>query len=988
MRKKLYILALFAMFCITGKAQVMNVKVTVLDANNRPVEGTIISIDNSQYDSSITNEAGIAELSAEKGDYITVELPNEYKKQVIVDSPVLKVKIDKNAKKLNFGYDLSTTKDKSTASISTVTAEDIDISGQINPGSTLFGLLPGLSVQQSWTMPSSEGPTYQLRGRSPLFIVDGFERPIDALSREEIESISVIKDAAALALYGMKGSNGVVLITTKRGGRKPMEIKINYQHAVTTPVRLPNLANAATYANAVNEALNNDGLPARYSSYDIADFQSGAHPYLYPDVDWWGEALRDHGSTNELNISFSGGTKRVQYYVLANYSNTNGLLDNTDLNEGYSTQALNNKLNFRTNLDVDVTSTTHLKLNLLGRLFQYTTNNGMDGVINTLYNLPSAAFPIKSPNGVWSENATWHNPIARIASTGYLQLQDRALYADLTLCQDLSMITPGLSAQFSIGYDNRASYNDTKSKSYAYEEVIPNRDTNGALLDSTINRYSNDTELAFSHSLKSQSMLTTIRAKVDYQKSWTAHDLNASLIYDQFNYVYTGRNSSRLGQSFIANVNYGYNNKYLFNLAASYAGYSTMPKGDKFRIFPAVSAAWILSNENFMKDIRFVDFLKLRASWGMTGAAEHGYELDRQFYNLNGGYGYYFGNNLVWNTGSSEGSLPVKGLKNETSYKTNVGLEFGLFNRLYFEADAFYDRRADILTSSSGSVSSALGISAPKTNTGINEYYGTEIALNWNDMIGENFRYYLRGNFSFVRTNIVEMNEEYKTEEYLKMTNRRIGQFSGMEAIGFFKDEADIKNSPKQTFSDVKPGDIKYKDQNGDGIINEYDKVCMGYSTNTPEIYYGFSLGFDYKGIGIRADFQGLANYTVITNVNSVYWPLGTNKTVSNYYLENRWTPENLNAKYPRLTTLANENNFQNNSIWMENGAYMKLRNLEVYYDIPASICKKAFLSKARIFVKGKDLFMTDHVKQMDPELVYSYYPTTKAYLIGLNLEF
>lgn len=286
-------------------------------------------------------------------------------------------------------------------------------------------------------------------------------------------------------------------------------------------------------------------------------------------------------------------------------------------------------------------------------------------------------------------------------------------------------------------------------------------------------------------------------------------------------------------------------------------------------------------------------------------------------------------------------------------------------------------------------MSSVLGITPPQTNAGINNYYGAEISLGWNDKIGNNFNYFVRGNLSFLRTKIVEMNEEYKTEEYLKMTNRPIGQYSGLEAIGFFNDESDIINSPKQAFSDVKPGDIKYRDQNGDGIVNEYDKISMGYSTRLPEIYYGFGLGFDYKGFGVHADFQGLANYTVTTQVNSIYWPLyGNNKTVSTHYLENRWTPENKNAKYPRLTTLANENNFRNNSIWMENGAYLKLRNIEVFYNLPASTCKALFLSDIRVFVKGKDLFTKDHVKIMDPEMVSVYYPTSKAYLIGVNIEF
>ena len=987
MRNKFYIIGLFVISTLAGYAQRIDVKATVVDANNKPVEGAVITIENTFLGQILTNAEGVAEFSTEKGNLAIIKIPDEYEKQVRVESPILIIKMDKNTKEIQLGY-RSDLKEKSVGAVSTITSDDISISGQINPEFALYGLLSGLTVQQSWTLPSYEGPKFLLRGRTPLVIVDGFERPMNVLSREEIESVSVIKDAASLAMYGMRGSNGIISVTTKRGSTTPMDIKVNYHHGITTPVRLPDLADAATYAGALNEALANDGLPARYSSYDINDFRDGSHPYLYPNVDWWGETLRKHGSTNELNVSFAGSGKRVRYYVLTNYSNVTGFLDNTDLNDGYSTQVLNYKLNFRTNLDMDITQTTQLKFNLLGRLSQYNTNNWMDGVINTLYNLPSAAFPIRTAGGIWSENSTWHNPVARVAATGYTVVQDRALFADLALRQDLSVLTDGLSAELAIAYDNRAAYRDVKSKSYAYEEITSHRSPEGVLLDSTVTRYSNDTELEFSHALESQRMLATLRATVNYNKEWKNNALHAALVYDQFNYTYTGRNSSRSGQSLIANANYSLYDKYLFNLALSYSGYSTMPKGDKFRLFPAVSVGWILSREDFMKAVDFIKFLKIRASWGMTGEAPYGYELDKQFYNLNGANGYYFGNNLVWNSGSAEGTLPVIGLKNETTQKANIGLEVNLFDGLYVEADAFYDRRKDILVSSSGAVSSVLGQTAPVTNSGVNEYYGTEFSLSWSDRIGKDFSYYLKGNFSFLRTNIINMNEEYKTEEYLKMTNRRIGQYAAMQAIGFFEDEEDIRNSPQQTFSEVKPGDIKYKDQNGDGIVNEYDKVCMGYSTSIPEIYYGFGIGIEYKGFGVRADFQGLAHYTVQTQVNSVYWPLGSDKTVSNYYMRNRWTPENKNAKYPRLTTLANENNFRNNSVWMENGAYMKLRNLEVYYNVPSSICKKIFLSDIRLFMKGKDLFMTDHVKVMDPELVSSYYPTSKAYLIGLNIEF
>ena len=301
MRNKLYTIGLFVFSALVGNAQEIEVKATVLDANNKPIEGAVIVVKDVLYEPVLTDKQGNARFTIEKGKVATVCIFNEYEKTVVVDNPSLVVKMDKNAKEIQLGY-ISTLKNISTGSVSTVTHEDLSISGQVNPEFALYGLLPGLTVQQNWTLPSYEGPKFQLRGRSPLVIVDGFERPMNTLSREEIESVSVIKDAAALAMYGMRGSNGVISVTTKRGSNKSMDIKVDYHHGITTPVRLPELADAATYADALNEALANDGLPARYSSYDITDFRSGGHPYLYPNVDWWGETLRKHGSTNELNI--------------------------------------------------------------------------------------------------------------------------------------------------------------------------------------------------------------------------------------------------------------------------------------------------------------------------------------------------------------------------------------------------------------------------------------------------------------------------------------------------------------------------------------------------------------------------------------------------------------------------------------------------------------------------------------------------------------
>jgi hypothetical protein len=323
----------------------------------------------------------------------------------------------------------------------------------------------------------------------------------------------------------------------------------------------------------------------------------------------------------------------------------------------------------------------------------------------------------------------------------------------------------------------------------------------------------------------------------------------------------------------------------------------------------------------------------------------------------------------------------------EKSYKTNVGVDANLWGKLDATADVFYDKRNDILVSLSGKISSVLGVTAPVENLGVTKNKGIEVSLNWKDQMGS-FYYHFGGQLSFARNKIIEMAENYQPYEYLKRTGNPIGQVFGMQVIGFFKDEDDIAQSPRQLFSTVKPGDFKYKDQNADNVIDAMDNVPIGFNTTNPEIYYSFNLGFDYKGFGMEAMFQGTANHSVYLNTPSVFWPLKENTTISTFS-DNHWTPATSNsATLPRLTTVDNDNNFRENSTWIENGGYLKLRTAEVYYELSEKIIEKFKLSKARIFVRGMDIFSIDKVKVMDPEELSTGYPTLSTYYLGINVAF
>lgn len=992
MRKKLYLLAWLLLSLLIAEAQnEITVKGRVTNAEGKPLPGVLVAVKGVPGLQAITNQEGEVNIKMTEGNFVEISLPGGMSKTIRVNGEEFTVELGVTSREVASGFNISARAMESTAAISTVYADELN-SSAINPLNALYGMLPGLSVMQGGNVTWNSDPLLRVRGiatlnnAQPLVLVDGFERPVNSLVLEEIESVSVIKDAAALALYGMRGANGVVLVTTKKGQYDRMNVKVSYQYGMTDPFRVPKMADASAYAGALNEALRLDGLQERYSSYDLADFRSGKDAELFPDVDWANEVLKDRGSNHQLNISFVGGGEKVRYFSLLNYTTDNGFLKPVNWSKDYTSQLEWDKISLRTNLDIDVTKSTNVKVNLLGRLAQHNRPTlGYTEIFGALYQLPAAAFPIRTKNGIWGGDNIHTNPVAAIAAGGYSSGHDRALFADMRIIQDLSFWVPGLSAEVAVAYDNQASYWEGKSKNYESEIVTAQRNENGVLGEKVYAKYGKESTLSYSHELGYQNMVTTLEGKVNYVKDWQDHSLNVAAIYHQEKNVLMGRNNTFLRQSAIGNIQYGLMGKYFFQVAMSYAGSSVMPEGDRFRFFPAVSAAWVASSEDFLSSSKWVNYLKIRASYGVTGSDLFDYELDRQYYGS--GNNYYFGTNNNNFEGNAEGRLATKDMECEKSYKANIGIDARFFRNLSLTVDAFYEKRTNILVESQNVISSALGVSTPLLADGKVKNYGVEAALSWDQKIGD-WAYELAGNFSFARNEIVAMNEGYKTEKYLKRTGTRIGQAFGLEAVGFFKDQAEIDNSPRQVFSEVRPGDIRFQDQNDDKVINEYDYVNIGNTTLLPEIYYGFNVGVSYKGIGVRADFQGVANYSVMTDMESMYWPLRNNTTVSDYYLKHRWTPEHQDAKYPRLTTLDNKNNFSVNSVWMENGAFLKLRNVEVHYDFPKNWMQRIYLSNARIFARGMNLCSFDKLKKVDPELLYADYPSFRSYHVGICVEF
>jgi hypothetical protein len=402
-------------------------------------------------------------------------------------------------------------------------------------------------------------------------------------------------------------------------------------------------------------------------------------------------------------------------------------------------------------------------------------------------------------------------------------------------------------------------------------------------------------------------------------------------------------------------------------------------------LFPAVSAGWLLSEEAFLQDNAAVTWVKLRGSWGINGNGSIPANLFDQPY-FNGGP-YFFTNNLANYGGIREGALATSFLTHEKSNKANLGLEIELFGKLMFSGDVFYELRTGIRTDDDEVVSDVLGVANPASFLGEVQNMGFDGSIILADRIGD-FSYHATGNFLFARNKILEMNEQFRPWDYLQRTGRLVDQHFGLETDGFFADEEDIQNSPQQVFSQVRPGDIKYIDQNDDNVINEYDVVPIGYAAELPEMYFAASIGFEFKGVGAEILLQGTTNHTDYLNTPSLFWPLRDQNTISTAYAS-RWTPENVgNASLPRLSLLDNANNYRKNDIWLTDASYLKIRYVELYYNFPEKILNRISSQSLKLYLRGTNLYSFDRISIVDPEATGIVYPTLRSFHAGIRVGF
>lgn len=908
------------------------------------------------------------------------------------------VLLDKDSTKVDLGFGIEQKLLNTSAAVSIITQKELQQTAAINLAEALYGRLLGLTALKNGGFSGNDnyGPSLNVRGlqtlseNNLLILVDGIKRPIDRLTVDEVESVTVLKDAAAVALLGYQGINGALLVKTKRGGEGVLNVDVSYDHKFTFNPKIAEFVDAETYARSMNEARSNDGLTAAYSEKELALFKSGEDPYFYPNVNWKDETLKNIGSEDRFNIAIHGSNNKLRYFTMLNYTSSKGILKGTKQPD-FDSQLKYSKANIRTNIDFAVTPTTNMVVNVLANFIETnepSATNAND-LIYQIYRLPASAFPIKTPDGIWggNQNYTDANPIARIQDTGREKTHHRALYADAAINQKLDFLTEGLSATIRLAYDNYSRINEEHYKKFQYGyveyagEVGDKENINSVIYGDKVNN------LAFNKWLGNQWRATQFALSLDYQKSFLKHDVRTSLIYNTQSEIGMERYNTFYRANLMWYMHYGWNQKLMMDLVLAANG-SNRSYPEKWAFSPTFSLAYIFANN---KNHSILNLGKIRASTGIQHSdyvPVNGIWLE----NYGGGHGNivfkpnYDGNN--W--GSALTHYPLTSFSLETAYKYNMGIDLHLFRSLNITADAYYNRRSNIMQNANDLNSWVIGRPDSYATKGKVDSYGVELGLDYSKQFYNDFFFHTSAYFTWGKNKIKDY-IEIPTESYQSHIGQRVDQAYGLEAIGFFEDEDDISASPEQQFMQVKPGDIKYRDQNNDNIINEDDEVYFGYGQSIPETNYSFSLGAEYKRFGFNILFQGMTGLTKYLNTTGVWDCMKGNNNLSVHYLENAWHPNGENnekALYPRLTTQDNPNNYRPNTVWYKNINWLKLRNVEIYYRIPNSWLKKVSVSGAKVFVKGENLLSFSNIDVMDPEVINTNYPIMKGVSAGFNINF
>jgi TonB-linked SusC/RagA family outer membrane protein len=889
----------------------------------------------------------------------------------------------------NIGYDIQQDW-KVTSSVSTVLQGELQKSFASEFGNTLYGRMPGLTLTQGSGEAGMDAPGLYSRGigtfgsgRALLVLVDGFESMYGQLVAEEVESVTLLKDAAATAVYGSRGANGVLLITTKRGSKGPLRVNFSTRYGFESANRLPDFLGSYDYARLYNEGLANDEQPAKYTLSDLEAYKNGTDPYFHPDVNWHNQVLRESAPISQHDLNFSGGTENASYFVMLNVLNRQGLFKRTgDLSEN----SINSKYaqyNIRTNIDINL-SNNLLVIFDLGVSFADKANPAgfaTNSMFDLLSLVPPNAFPVYTPIDAYGGNALYSNPLGNMLETGFFTSNYRTVQTRLKFVEKLDMILEGLSASAALSFNN--SFRGYSSKSRTYRRFSISRDEEGNVVHLP---FAVNSSLVSAESQFDQWRNVSFNGSLNYQRSFNNQDFSAMLGYvlDTYTVSGTGLPYKHVG----ANGRFTYSNsrKYIGELSFGYYGSENFAPRKRFGFFPAVSAGWIVSNEDFLKGNNLLSFLKIRGSYGMVGNDKIGGQrfMYDQYYS--GTASYNFGTSNASMSGYAEGRIANPDVTWEKQKVLNIGFEAELMNKWEIAFEYFNQDRFDILAYPNNTVPQFLGMTLPHQNLGEVSNKGFEGRVGYKSDQKRSLRFFADMDVWYARNKIVYNAETMQKDAYLNTTGHPVNQPFLLEAIGFFQDVSDIENSPEQIFTKVQPGDIKYKDQNGDNIIDQNDYFPIG-KTSVPELTFGLHSGLRYRSFDLELFFQGVTNRAVYLSGNNFY-AFQNNGKISSIAL-GRWTSETAStATYPRLSAQNNLNNFQPSSFWQRDGSFIKLRSLEIGYTLTGNVADRIMLNDVRFFVNGTNLFSLDKMDGLtDPETLTGY-PAVRSVSLGAKIQF
>lgn len=889
-----------------------------------------------------------------------------------------------------------------TGSVSTISGAVLRNIPSANVQNTLQGKLPGFFSVQRGGQPGRDASDFFIRGISslnsggnkPLIIVDDIEYTYDQLSQinvNEIEGISVLKDASTTAIYGIKGANGVLIVKTRRGKSGTPQVNLRVETGMQSPTKKPTFLNAYQTAGLVNEALQNDGLQPQFTQNDLDLFQSHTDPYGHPDVNWYQEILKPFSLQANTNVDISGGTDNVKYFISAGAFTQNGNLNhftdprNSDLNNQY----FFHRYNFRNNLDIQATKSLKLRLDVTGRfgeinepaLYPYF-GRSVSGIMQEIYDFhiitPYAA-PVLNPNGsyayAYGPNLTNESTInARLATLGYFRTNRTDYNVLFGVTEKLEFITKGLSFEGRIAYASTSDVQRDLRRDY----TPPSYHFNPADNSYTLDKYGNYTLSQFN--LRSGNNLfnkrVNIQAYLNYDRTFTNHHIYSIFLvnknsYTSKNFFFPTLDVPEKFQGFTLKLGYEYKNKYLFDFNGGYNGSDRFQSGNRYGFFPALGLGWNLSEEKFFKKaFPFIQLFKIRGSFGLVGsdAVPDNRYLYEQFYYR--GNPYYFGENSNPTTGIYEGSLGNTNVTWEKARKKDIGIDVNMFkDKLSFTIDYFNDYRYDQLFYP-GSIPLILGVGFARENLAQVRNKGLDGQIKFQDNIGK-VQYDITAVFSIAKNKILFQDEAAPAYPWLARTGHPIGQPFGYTWIGFYQDQADIDKSPKPNVnpSIIKPGDLKYQDLNGDGIIDEKDLGPIG-KPNLPNTSLGLTLGVHYKGLDVSVLFQGAFNYSF--SIQGIGIEPFQSQMQPVHLL--RWTPANsADAKFPRLTSNAtgvSSPTAYPSSFWLIDAMYIRMKTVEVGYQLPKNL-RPFNINNIRVYFSGYNLFTWTNYSlyQQDPEV-------------------